>query len=1589
MILPPPPSSTQSTHHSTHNSSTNKKDTSLDDTTIIDGAVRFKSNGDKNKKSLLAHLESAGVMQRVQDLEQYYPHPQIIDNSHIQQIPHERNNDTETTATPSNNAAMHSNASSKESLFTKVFQQNEHTNERKIIVHQIIFPLLTHLNECYSILDNLPQEKNPPPSSSVEHASPPTDNNSSTTLNNNNSNSNNAKKKKKRRNPAAPPPLGMLSLNDYTNVACLLEFAISASLVPCLEYPFVYFSQPPVLASVSGSKATTTTTTTTTSAEFPAAKPQTIPKTTFLSQKRNQSLPKSLAGRISKSTLTWGTLFFATQYNEYCVQMAAAASDVKSDLKTPSSQKHPSNGNDINGNSQTTTMLHSQQSHPSLPPLVLQQHAIKTHQIIQTYQIYNELTLLATTIGQVLLLDRFRPMLLPRHLNDVYLTLLFLERLRWWLSKNNAPKNVNEGMMCDGDKSGDASMREGIGNYCEKDTRFMISCIEKAKEKEEYLRQRLHSLEKALLFSSMVVLPSPFFTAHQSSMPTALQLPLIDHREAALAYRTLLSGGAIMGSEISLALTSSVPSTSSQSVTSLTMPPWLRMRLGQCLTKLAYTDLHSVVDVFVAFARGPGSGADAPAVDDEMTASAARLARALCAQPSLSQNASSSSLNRGPNTFVGRLCYQFVEFLVFEGETNGKKPNNEEEKIEASPRSRSSVAMLLTLWAAIGQLPLEVLRSSFIRMLTSGLIPKADVSDNELQQQNKLTALQSVVAIGMWLSSAPSSIDPSTKKKVDSLLLAPCMRQKEMTVLGQTLRLVAALDRNVSESMQSKLVVEINSCNEEKNKCKEFKMEAELTLVQIAKFLMRSSDRNGKGVEEQCNIVSLELVKAVTSNALDKDGYSFQCASTSLSWSREYSRKLVEKKTADTAFLLEDIERRAGIVASTICTPFSKMADKKQLGSTSTGVDQSTSREYLLPGTMFQLVLLIHFSSLGTNSDGSGIVTSQIKSALEDHGLANVFTLNKEGVKMTVAVLLALLCENCSPASLLAESVDNSDDSESGVLKMLALVTNCAAAHLGVDEKSFDIESLAEDSQELFSTASVVLSLLTTLLELGAKKRSNLDEALLQSILPALGTLSSSNGRDVSPSSARGDLESAHLSVAIAELAEMASHAMALIASRKESVSINDPREPFPTGKKSQIEMIHEKLSQAEHDLQSSQPPLRAKGVVSLRHIARSLVNEKENDNIEESISTSSSFVKSDGGKLITEIHQSTGTLTESTSKEELALIARTLTRICLDALADSESYVYLASIQTLVAVSDVCPSIIMPLMGNVVANGKMPGEEMKPTELSYSLEQRIKATEALIFMIRRRGEGVFVCGPSLLDTVLFGSRQNQDDNASKNVSDIVPYLIQSQTHSYFSGQEIEDPEDVNVTEEVKIRLNTGGPVFEKEEADVLRAASISVVGELISVLDPIVVASYCHILVRLATAALQLDSSRPIRRAAANLSRELYACIEKETTVMSGEKVETTSNMAVAMMSAGEGTLYNALQLCASADDVDVKGKVRVVDPATQARCAEALQIRSELESLAIMSAAKLIAESLENESNDPVVQAVRRALSQNSLQE
>ena len=178
------------------------------------------------------------------------------------------------------------------------------------------------------------------------------------------------------------------------------------------------------------------------------------------------------------------------------------------------------------------------------------------------------------------------------------------------------------------------------------------------------------------------------------------------------------------------------------------------------------------------------------------------------------------------------------------------------------------------------------------------------------------------------------------------------------------------------------------------------------------------------------------------------------------------------------------------------------------------------------------------------------------------------------------------------------------------------------------------------------------------------------------------------------------------------------------------------------------------------------------------------------------------------------------------------------------------------------------------------------------------------------------------------------------------------------------------------IWQEQDVRSRTGGPLFATEEADVVRAARISVVTELVIISLPFRMAPYCELLLALIVDVLRLESSRPVTRAASLLAKELYGAVLREQEEMThamedsftGRSQHVAIPMSIAMVSSSkEELLWTTLQQqVSSASGISSIGisnnnRRRVYDPATTVRCTEALDLRDQAEQGGILAAARL----------------------------
>lgn len=400
------------------------------------------------------------------------------------------------------------------------------------------------------------------------------------------------------------------------------------------------------------------------------------------------------------------------------------------------------------------------------------------------------------------------------------------------------------------------------------------------------------------------------------------------------------------------------------------------------------------------------------------------------------------------------------------------------------------------------------------------------------------------------------------------------------------------------------------------------------------------------------------------------------------------------------------------------------------------------------------------------------------------------------------------------------------------------------------------------DDELLTSIASILLGILVSILELGSTKRSESEEQELCDLIPPLTILSTASG-------------------GYDELSEVASHAVALLRSRDTNNS-SDQTDSYNMNL----------FNQAKSDLASTEPPLRARGVATLRNIANA----------------------------------------SSTSEYSGQVKLDQLLETSIRALADSESYVYLAAIHTLVAIIAANPLVVLPPLSTCFLTGTFA---MDSTTFHLSPEQRVKLTEVFCF-VARRGVSVGNELPRLLDVLCFGPR---DTSLTSSVDESSQRRIQTATHRYFIGEkaiEYQDPEESQYWDDANIRINTGGPLFVEEESDLVRSGRITVASELVAILSTVSLIPFVQLLIDCSIDVLRIERSRPIRRSGSSLAREIYRSALRDED----------GRYIAAVVSSRHEVLIAVLKRCVSRDDLGDMEYEKMHDPATTARCQEALSI-------------------------------------------
>ena len=328
--------------------------------------------------------------------------------------------------------------------------------------------------------------------------------------------------------------------------------------------------------------------------------------------------------------------------------------------------------------------------------------------------------------------------------------------------------------------------------------------------------------------------------------------------------------------------------------------------------------------------------------------------------------------------------------------------------------------------------------------------------------------------------------------------------------------------------------------------------------------------------------------------------------------------------------------------------------------------------------------------------------------------------------------------------------------------------------------------------------------------------------------------------------------------------------------------------------------------------------------------------------------------------------------ITEPLSSLTNPFVMHEILRVSMLTLADPESYVYLAGVQTIVAIADVNPRVIVPMIGIGISAGEVTLNAVTDKTVLLTETERIKLAEALLFVIRRRGPAIDQYTSQILTMMTYGHCQ-----VKEGIAPIDSKIIQEQTHIFFTSDtehtnELTAPSDR--FEAKMMRAKAGGPIFLAELNDVLRSSCIAIIVELVDAALPSSIAAYATDLVSLVKNVLYIEASRPLRRGAASLAVALYEAVLRELG-------ETSSRwpLTIAMLHANEEALKAALE---AGMDPERVNSSQLYDPATSARCREALDARCQVEETGAFNAVAVHLRVQNREVANPVVSIVKRRL-------
>lgn len=982
-------------------------------------------------------------------------------------------------------------------------------------------------------------------------------------------------------------------------------------------------------------------------------------------------------------------------------------------------------------------------------------------------------------------------------------------------------------------------------------------------------------------------------------------------------------------------------------------PDWLRRQISHRLSYLARIDLDSILLVFVHVAESLPSA--------DMTGAATRLAQALI--PNSTVNSSQAD---GSNEYLISILSQLADsidtYIV-------SRKSQVDMSSHSSSRIRSSLAGPLTA-ASIIPLLLQHHKNMICKFWIERLVAPIS-NDVKMLGDDQISTIIQRFYVWICCTTPPTSAicallayerfqikDSENEDKEECFLTG-------YTILQLLLRIAASAPLSPHFNMTKSIIFQI-----------------------LEPLVLSGQDPKSY---RRLVTVAICLVHSVAVTNYDVSGPTFfapssngACACRLHNHAEDNSQRILEELQARCKVAVQilhqlnlDVETNSKTFLST---------HGQQSG------EVSLRHRFPLSASVFEVLLLVYLTILpkrhGSSSVSEGVSLPKILQQesfklaalnllpilMESSGVLELLGTSAVHIlRMIHYILIDGVSDICNIADLKLDASDLSvinDFLTDEDVETLSIFLSSSCSNIleyskvaVVEQQDIEVDLTVIDSR--VSMSSLCLSLLLTILELGEKHRDAFEEDCIRKFLPVVKAYA----KDLDSCRIMSLEEAAKRS----NMAEIAAHICALIVSRdahdESNEKVGEPQLGFDEAVCNGLVRL---ITQAEQDLQSDMAPIRARGVVGLMHAARAEVSIQ--DHYIDQKSNVSENVNND--------FENVSICAPTTEERKWSKHAiEKMLQVTVLALEDKDSYVFLAAVQTLSALCDVAPQHFLPRLAIAVSRGII--ESSKYTTMEISISCRAKFAEALMFAIRRRGEALCHYNISLVNELLRGCHSNSHQVTGRGLTSLAGFLysdeqqtlnhlIQQQTHDFLGGEatkkiDICYVDEADLKEEKHRKDLVGGPIFEVEELDTVRSGCYNCLAEIVALTSPDLVAQFIPQLVFLCLNALRLDKGRLVRRAAAYLSRELYRASLREGKGLVSQRRRSSQSflpMTVELVSSGEVCLAATLKQI-----VDLKETTgyNMYDPATDARCWEALESRHLCEEYGFLSLASAMVKEME----------------------